>query len=205
MGALSEEVLSALQEAAPADLQRVADRRWIGETAKGIRKILEFEALKGAQYSARWGFSVDFVPRVQGKRLSWKRTPATATFDLCIDPIDVEGRVPDWCSFTSDASASGIKKIARAVREQASLDLLRVDTLHDLRELFQQRATMKFRRFGPENYVQTDLAWGMLQLATGEVQGGDARIAAFCEHFDVDPAATILMKAKQEAFQQHAR
>ena len=201
--ALSEEILHALQDAAPAELRRVGDRRWIGETAGGIRRIVEFEALKGAQYSARWGFSVDFVPRLQGKRLVWKRTSATAVFDLCIDPIDVEGRVPDWCSFTSYSPLGEVRKIARAVRQHASMDFARVNTLNDLRNLFRQRATMRFRRFGPENYVQTDLAWGLVQVATGDAEGGANRISAFCEQFGVDPMASVLVKAQQEALRQH--
>lgn len=203
MAAFSEEVILALQDAAPEGLRRIADRRWVSEPHRGIRKILEFEALKGAQYSARWGFSVDFVPRLQGKRLSWKRTEKAAALDLCIDPIDVEGNVPKWCSFTSDVRADGIKKIARNVREHASRDFARINTLHDLRELFQQRANMKFRRFGLANYVQADLAWGMLQLATGDLEEGVSRIAAFCERFGVDPMEPILVKAKQEALQLH--
>ncbi|MCX5512439.1 hypothetical protein [Kaistia algarum] len=92
--ALSEEVILALHDAAPAELQRVADRRWIGETSGGIRKILEFQAYRGEHYSARWGFSVDFVPRLTKGGLAWKRTSASARFDLCIDPIDVEGIIP---------------------------------------------------------------------------------------------------------------
>lgn len=202
MAAFSDEIVAALHDAAPEGLQRVADRRWIGEPHGGIRRILEFQAMKGAQYSARWGFSVDCVPRLQGKRLAWKRTARTAVFDLCINPIDVEGYVPDWCSFTSDVQINRIRKIAQTVRKDASRDLARINTLYDLRELFQRRAAMKFRRFGLANYVQTDLAWGLLQLATGEVEGGNKRIAAFCERFGVDPAAAILAKAKQEAFQQ---
>jgi len=203
MAAFSEEVVLTLQDAAPEGLQRISDRRWVGEPHRGIRRILEFEALKGGQYSARWGFSVDCVPRLQGKRLSWKRTAKAAVFDLCIDPIDVEGHVPNWCSFTADVRANSVKKIARAVREHASRDLARINTLQDLHELFQQRADMRFRRFSLANYVQTDLAWGMLQLAIGDMEGGNNRIAAFCEQFGVDPAAAILVKAKQEVLQEH--
>ena len=62
---------------------------------------------------------------------------------------------------------------------------------------------MRFRRFGPENYVQTDLAWGLVQVATGDAEGGANRISAFCEQFGVDPMASVLVKAQQEALRQH--
>jgi hypothetical protein len=201
MVGLSAEIVADLQLAAPEGLQRVADRRWVGEPHDGIRRILEFQALKGAQYSARWGFSVDFVPNLQGDRLSWKRTAKTAMFDLCIDPIDVEGHVPDWCAFTSDGRNGGMKKIVRAVKEQVSRDFARINTLHDLLELYQQRAAMRFRRFGLANYVQTDLAWGLVEMATGDEEGGTNRIAAFCDRFGVPPETPILVKAKREALQ----
>lgn len=196
---LSAEIVAHLQAAAPEGLQRVADRRWVGEPHDGIRRILEFQALKGAQYSARWGFSVDFVPNLQGVRLSWKRTAKTAMFDLCIDPIDVEGHVPNWCAFTADARNGPVKKIVRAVREQSSRDFARINTLQDLRELFQQRAAMRFRRFNLANYVQTDLAWGLVEMATGEEESGANRIAAFCDRLGVASETPILVKAQQEA------
>lgn len=202
MSAFSEQVGLALQDAAPEGLQRLTDTRWIGEPQDGIRKILEFQALKGGQYSARWGFSVDFVPRVRGAALSWKRAAKAAVFDLCIDPIDLEGQPPSWCAFTADVRADQLEKIVRAVREQASRDLARVKSPHDLLDLFQDRARLRFRRFALGDYVQTDLAWGLLQLATGDVEGGNPRIAAFCEQFGVDPAASILVEARQEALRQ---
>lgn len=199
MAAFSDDILLALGDAAPTGLGRVADRRWVGEAVGGIRRMLEFTALKGDQYSARWGFSVDFVPQLKGERLAWKRTPATAAFDLAIDPVDVEAHVPTWCSFNRDVRIGRVRKVARAVRAQASLDFDRVDTLQDLLKLFEQRETMRFVRFGPENYVQTDLARGLLQLATGDSQGAADRIRAFCDRFGVDPETPILAKAKQEA------
>ncbi len=76
----------------------VRPRRWVSNTMGATRRIFEFQALKGATYSARWGFSLDFVPVMRNGHLRWKRTPKGAEFDLCIDPIDEFGDVPDWCS-----------------------------------------------------------------------------------------------------------
>jgi hypothetical protein len=78
--------------------QRTRPRRWVDNTTPPIRKIFEFQPLKGLSYSARWGFLLDFVPIKKGGCLRWKRTAKTAQFDLCIDPIDIEGGPRDWCS-----------------------------------------------------------------------------------------------------------
>jgi len=199
MTALPERILEALQEAAPAGLHRVADRRWVSESEGAIRKILEFQAMKGARYTARWGFSVDFVPRLRGKRLAWKRTLATADFDLCIDPVDAEGIVPAWCSFGGDDGVGRVRKIALAARDSAARDFTAIGATRDLLDLFEKRSKMSFRRFSLENYVQTDLAWGLLQVATGNLEAGSDRLSRFCERFEVDPAAAILAAAKLEA------
>jgi len=71
--------------------QRTRPRRWVDNTTPPICKIFEFQPLKGLSYSARWGFSLDFVPIKKGGCLRWKRTAKTAQFDLCIDPTDIEG------------------------------------------------------------------------------------------------------------------
>ena len=93
------------------------------------------------------------------------------------------------------------RQVAGAVKERAWSDFRRVDTLCDLRDLFQMRAGMKSRRISLENYVQSDLAWGLLELAAGDVQAGEARLGAFCERFAVNPADPILTKATHEALQ----
>lgn len=201
MAKLSEEVLSALQEVTPPGFHRTAERRWVSEAEGAIRRIVEFEALKGARYSARWGFSVDFVPRLRGSQLAWKRTLATAEFDLCIDPADAEGSPPAWCGFASDDSPRRVSKITRSVKEAASSDFAPIRTASDLLRLFERRSRMSFRRFGLDNYVQTDLAWGLLQVATGEPEAGSERLARFCERFEVDAGAAILTKARAEAAQ----
>ena len=199
-----EENLRVLQEAAPAGFHRVADRRWVSEADGDIRRIVEFQALKGAQYVARWGFSVDFVPRLRGSRLAWKRTFATAEFDLCIDPLDAEGTVPHWCAFARDDSPRHVMKVARAVNDATSTDFAPIRTADDLLHLFERRSRMVFRRFGLENYVQTDLAWGLLQLAAGDVEAGSDRLTRFCERFEVDSGAAILAKAKVQAARLHS-
>ncbi|MGZ9721378.1 hypothetical protein, partial [Rhizobium miluonense] len=60
---------------------------------------------------------------------------------------------------------------------------------------------LKFRRFGLANYIQTDIAWGLLQLAAGEAAEGSDRLARFCKAFEIDPNSPILTKARAEALE----
>lgn len=198
---LCDEVLRTLQEAVPTGFHQASERRWVSDPRNKIRRIIEFQALKGARYSARWGFSIDFVPRLRGGRLSWKRTLKSADFDLSIDPIDIEGVDFDWCSFSFDVGMRDIRRIVSAVKNAASSDFSSAHTIHDLLDLFSRRSEMKFRRFGLANYVQTDIAWGLLQLAAGNEAEGSGRIARFCERFEIDPDSPVLMKARREALE----
>lgn len=182
-----------------ASFQRIGDRRWVSEPAQSMRRIFEFELLKGNVLSARWGWSVDFVPLLAGHKLAWKRTAAKARPDLCIDPIDVAGDVPAWCSFPEGASPSRVGAVAAAAQKAANADWSKVAGLKDLIDMFEQRSKMSFRRFSLDNYAQTDLAWGLALLALGRGAEGESRLAAFCQNFGVDLETAILQKARAEA------
>jgi hypothetical protein len=195
----SDKLAAVLQEAAPPGSRLVGSRRWVGEPNGEIRTIVEFQTLKGGQYSARWGISIDFVPLLHKHRLAWKRTFASATFDLCIDPIDVEGDVPNWCSFGQGDSRRHLDDVAQRVRNASSEDFSKTMSLGDVRRAFEERSQMGFRRFSLDNYVQTDLAWGLLELATANAQMGSTRLSKFCERFGVDPACAVMTKAKAQA------
>jgi hypothetical protein len=58
-------------------------------------QVIRVSSAQGSRYSARWGFSLDFVPIQRSGRMQWKRTAKTASFDLCVDPIDQAGKVSD--------------------------------------------------------------------------------------------------------------
>jgi hypothetical protein len=151
----------------------VRPRRWVGSAKAPIREIFEFQALKGASYSARWGFSLDFVPVIRIGRASWKRTSRSAEFDLCIDPIDELGQVPPWCSFVQFTKAEEIEtaaliRIAASASHAARRDFDRVRSINDVVAIFSERASISFRRFSLRNYVQTHLAWGLGLIAVGE-------------------------------------
>lgn len=192
---LPEPTLDALHRAVPDGFERTSDRRWVSEPRNEIRRILEFQAIKGAQYSARWGFGVDFVPKLRGGRPSWKRTAKSADFDVTIDPIDDAGSVPRWCSIVATDSGRHVDAVARDVWSKASQDFSRVVAVADLFDVMNARATMTFRRFGPHDYVQTDLTHALLQIAVGDLDKGMALVGTFRERFDISQDHPVLIRA----------
>jgi hypothetical protein len=192
-------------ELSPMGFHLVRPRRWVSSSRIGTtRRIFEFQALKGATYSARWGFSLDFVPVMRNGHLRWKRTPKGAEFDLCIDPIDEFGDVPDWCSFVHlpgymETGTNQISHVVGNTTRNARRDFARVGSVPDLISVFRDRAQMTFRRFSLENYVQTHLAWGLGLVAIGQNAEGEAHISLFCEQRGVDRNDPLLRRAETEA------
>lgn len=182
------------------DFERIATLRWVSGPAHNMRKLFEFQAMKGNQYSARWGWSVEFVPVLKGRKLAWKRAASKADFDLCIAPIDQLGSLPGWCSFTrSEEMIPRMSQIAQESFKAAIADLNDVVTLDDLASLFQRRSKMRFQRFSLENYVQTDLAWGLVLISIGQEQAGYELLDRFCNRFNLERHLAVLGKAEAEA------
>ncbi|GGG32194.1 hypothetical protein GCM10010964_20180 [Caldovatus sediminis] len=183
----------------PTGFAAVRARRWVRSTKAMVREVFEIQALKGNRFSARWGFSLDFVPACRNRRLRWKGTDGAADFDLCIDPIDEAGSVPDWCSF-SDPSATwrGASKLARVASEAvaaARKDSDAVCSPRDVVRLFERRSTMRFARFGLDDYVQTHLAWGLALIAAGRPAEAEPHISRFCDEFGIARGDPLLAKA----------
>ena len=208
MGAFAEEFREILRaEWECKGFQHVRSFRWVEQTPGPIRRIFEFQAIGagGHTRSACWGFSLDFVPKFRGRQLRWKRTAKSAEFDLCIDPIDSEGRATEGFSFSyiegpdRPPSRDLLSRLVGRTAHLAGRDFVRVTTVDDVIRVFEERAEMKFRRFSLDNYVQTHIAWGLALVATGRQAEGQAHILRFCEHFKVEWGHPILLKAEAEA------
>lgn len=188
-------------ELSPLGFERSRLRRWVAAVQPPIRKIVEFQALKGSVYSARWGFYLDFVPLLHSDELRWKGTAKTADFDLCIDPIDQAGVQLDWCSFPRPIwphDVGNFAKIDFAVKESmraAKLDFGRANSISDIVAMFEERATMRFQRFALEHYTQTHLAWGLSLIAIGETAEGERHIKLFCVRYLIDRNDRMIRQA----------
>ena len=196
---LGDIAAAALEGKLRPDFQRVGDLSWVGGSTDHIRYLLKFQAMKGMTFSACWGVSIDFVPIFRGGSLRWKRTAKSANFDLCIDPIDPSGRVPGWCSFYSNDRDDRVERTALKAVNAAQRDWSAITALKDVTDSFERRSKKDSRRFSLENYVQTDLAWGLVLIAIGEANRGQSHLDAYCERFAVAQDDIILTKAKSEA------
>jgi hypothetical protein len=182
--------------------ERTRPRHWVRTVRAPIRSIFEFQAIKGGAYSARWGFSVDFVPLRRANNFQWKRTAKTAKFDLCIDPLDQHSMPPpDWF-FIRRHEANDLIRLASAAQEStrfAKLDFGRVNSIFDIVTIFRERAAMRFRRFSLENYSQTHLAWGLSLIAVGDIREGEQHLELFCARFSIDRNDRLLRQAELAA------
>ena len=192
-------------ELSPLGFEKIRPRLWVESKRPPIRRLFEFRALKGESYSARWGFSLDYVPVLSGQRLRWKRTPKTAAFDLCIDPIDLGRDHRDWphlSRFIWPAKTYDWDNVTRIVRNAARAarpDFNRVNSIEDILAIFCERSTMKFTRFSLENYIQTHIAWGLSLTAVGELSEAEKHLQIYCSRFSIDRDDRVLRQAEQEA------
>ncbi|HLY54644.1 MAG TPA: hypothetical protein VKS60_03755 [Stellaceae bacterium] len=188
-----------------AHFERRAPRQWLDSTALPIRRMFEFQPLKGATYSAVWGFSLDFVPLRRGRRTwRWKRTVRSVELDLCIDPIDDGENVPRWCSFVYlpgifEPTPTEVTEAARLSLCAAMKDFDRVHSIEDIVAIFEERAAKQFRRFSLENYIQTHIAWGLALVAVGRADEGRIHINAFCDRFEIARDDRLLRRAEAAA------
>jgi hypothetical protein len=183
----------------PGPFQRVHDLVWVSEPKSHVRCVFEFQRMKGARFSACWGISIDFVPLTGRKGLVRKRTTKTAERDLTIDPIDLEGTIPVWCSFMHNEGDRRIQKVARASLEAAKADWATLSSLVDIVACFERRSKLTFQRFSLENYSQTHLAWGLVLVALGRSEEGERHLASYVEQIDIASDNLILLKAKRLA------
>lgn len=181
-------------------------RKWVRDRKAPIREVFEFRALKGATYSARWGFGMDFVPLylANAARFKWKRTNKSCEMDLCIDPIDESGKVPDWSSFMHlpgyrEADMATVLRIRSQVSKHATADFDRVSSIADLVRFYETRARIEYRRFSLDNYIQARLGWGLALLALERRDEGEDQLSRFCETHGVDRNDPFLAKAVDAA------
>lgn len=181
----------------PMPFTRIGDRRWAACQNEHVHFLLDFQRLKGSTISARWGVSLNFVPVLRGNRLSRKLSLEKAQFDLCIDPIDDDDW--GWCSFPEYAPSERISEVAQNALKAATKDWNRLGTIADIIRGFEERSRRSFVRFSPDNYIQTQLAWGLCLIAKGEQTAGEERVNRFCDQFGFSPSTPAIAKAISEA------
>jgi hypothetical protein len=165
---------------------------------------------------AGWGFALSFCPTLRSNdTLAWKRTEKATRWDLWIDPHDNPGldmslyeisyskiwtdeffRVHDV-----EPEFGRVKEVCHAALGEASRLFARVANYADLAELFDEIPSRKSPRFGPENYIPHDLAWGLTLIAAGARRDGEKRIQRWCKRYKIKSDDRILLAAIELAEQ----
>jgi hypothetical protein len=58
---------------------------WLRSVDAPVRQMFAYVQLKGGAVAPQWGFSLDFVPHLSGKKIAWHRTEKSALFDAFVD------------------------------------------------------------------------------------------------------------------------
>jgi hypothetical protein len=197
--AVSNSLESKLYHHVSSDLKRIGARLWCSPPSCHIRNLFEFQAMKGSRFSARWGVSIDFVPKLKNKKLVWKKSEQDALLDLCIDPIDMAGSIPQWCSIEVSDSDRHIANVVSEAVKAAQGDWRKLTSLQGIVDWFETSSKMTFQRFSPHNYTQTHLCWGLTLIALDQQDQGQNHLRNFCAEFNVSPIDPILVEAITEA------
>jgi len=188
----------------PLGFHGVPTRKWVREDKAPIREIFEVQALKGATYTAAWGFSLDFVPQYCKGKLHWKRTSTSCRGDLWIDPTDGPDELSARCMFLNlpgqrEPTLHEIEHCTRQTVPRALDEFERIHGMADLERLFAERERLPSRRFNFDDFPQSRLAWGLLLIALGRHREGEEQLQRFCRQtgFDRSVLAQAVRGAEQ--------
>ncbi len=153
----------------------VGTRRWARDRAALVTDLFEFQALKGAVLSPRWGFSLSFVPSVRAGRLCWHRTLNSVKFDLVDDPVDVLSdaelaafQVPTLHG--PEALRDSCSRVVPLAASSASAFWARVTAASDLLAVCAFLKNRTCHRFDFDNYPQQSLAHAYLLARLGQLE-----------------------------------
>lgn len=83
------DVIDPVMRSRLGDFERVGELKWVSEPIHHVRRIVEFQTMKGAEYSGRWGYSIDFVPALAGKNLLGnERRPKLSSISALIQSMN---------------------------------------------------------------------------------------------------------------------
>jgi len=181
----------------PWGFQRIGQRKWIRSQKLPIRELFVLSALKGAQFSPKWGFSSGFAPSFGGGIFRRQSTDKNATMDLVIDPIDITAETPPQAfsflpGYHNEIPVEQIRKCAEHFVPLALADFDRVQSVQDFCRFFDERSQLKYRRFTFEMYVLHRLVHSFILLRSGRRDEGLERIREFCRSIDTDFENRIL-------------
>ncbi len=164
---------------------RVSDRKWIRRHSADIADLFEIQALKGANYSPLWGFSLSYVPHISGSTLRWHNTDKSAQFDYRYDPLDSDYRSRDEYEAWLISRLWGVERAQQEAEYSSNRSLplalalfseiSNIDKLiHLYADSLQAYRAKVPRRFGFFNYTQFPIAYALTLSRLGKYDEGVA-------------------------------
>jgi hypothetical protein len=157
-------------------LVQVAPRRWVDGSAPPARRVFEMRLLKSAGIMANWGFSLDFVPHISGRRICWHRSDRTAMLDVHVDPRGLEKACflwgAEWLHRDLDRLVPVAVERAQETWRQGSTWTGMLDILQEIRE-------RKSNRFSFHFYWHLPLTFVFLTAKTGDLASAQAALEEF--------------------------
>ncbi|WP_206026467.1 hypothetical protein [Roseimicrobium sp. ORNL1] len=157
-------------------LTEMESRVWVDGSAPPVRRMFELQLLKGAGLKAKWGFSLDFVPHLSGRRVSWHRSNKAAMLDVVVDPKDL-GQ-PSYL-FGSARLSSGLQKLIPEALTRAVATWAKGDTYQGMLDIIREIRECNSNCFGFYNYTQLPLAYIFLSAMTGELNAADEELERY--------------------------
>jgi len=183
-----------------ADFERTGRRRWVRSRIAGIRDLFEFVSLRSV-LNPRWGFSLDYCPTVENRRLKWHRTVKSARIDVVNDPIDyvdAPSREMDLWTVSSLQSEPDARSCVQALADRAMPAALKwfasVNSAPDLLALLAAKKGESAVRFGFRNHVQQPLALALTYAQLGETQTAERLLDDYVSDYDVAPDAATKLR-----------
>ena len=173
--------------------QYIHRRKWVRSRVPEIRDLFAIQALKGANFSPLWGFSLDYVPHQAGKKVLWHRTPKSARFDLRYDlmdfghPDDVDRRWVIPSLYGKQEAERFARRVMKNALPQALEFFDQVTRIDDLPKVFEDLMKKPAIRFSFSNYVQQPLAYAFTLAKLKRYNEAEAILKRYVAEYGLSP------------------
>ena len=153
---------------------------WIRSADAPIRQLFCYAQLRGGALAPQWGFSLDFVPHLSGKKIKWHKTEKSALFDAFVDGQGTELNL-SYMWGVSGLLEQMQPRVEAAIRAATAL-WAKGRTYPELYALVEELRSKP----GSELYTQLPIANAMCLARSGREAEGLRDLQYFIQRFDLD-------------------
>lgn len=182
--------------------EQVSPRKWVRSIKQPVREIFSIEAIKGLSYIPHWGFSLDFVPHISGKKVRWHRTSKSALYDFRFNPANydrksfLEGQLR-WYILNGLYGLKNLQREVNIAAPKAVFDAIAlwdsVKIFSDLLPIFNRQRNNQERFL---SYHQEEIAYAFLLALNGEKTRATDEIDEFIKKHAMDSGCAIDLRGR---------